>query len=230
MSRVYAKRFLFASLATFPVLLASVAHADCSPTALACLYTDSQFGGNSLIQYDPAVYQTMPSIVPNDTLSSFVVGPAGILTLCSDWNFGGSCHSYAGRTGIANLPRNAWPFYSCNADVSTCNDWTSSMIIQSTGLTTCSTPPPANMCAFYNDSYFRGNCVWLPAGYDFPLGEALGLANDSIRSMRCGASAQAWVYKNAGFGGGQWNSPYTTAATFASGEDKQISSIIVLPR
>jgi len=122
---------------------AALACYECIPAAgEICLYVDSGYcGTNVKISAADGAYayvmtypqNAFPPTIPNDSLSSFLLGDKTKLTVCSDWHYQSYCHTYArddsnsaiGNQSVGWMPSsNVWP--GCDASLVVCNDWTSS--------------------------------------------------------------------------------------------------------
>ena len=158
-----------------------------------CLFPDPNCTGfpyrKSAVTISGVLYG---STIPNDTLSSFVLGNQTDLYLCSDGDFGGYCHDFVrddatGQDDSFNYMASA----TCDPNLAPCDNWTSSLRVSHLPRECGS--PAMGTCAFFVDSSFGGSCVVLPVG-EYPNQGWFGLPNDSISSILCGASTSVAVY------------------------------------
>lgn len=198
---------------------------ECYPGANeVCLYRDAMFCGD---------YRRLPIgnygwtidevTLPNDTISSFIVGSAVKIKVCVNGSYEGNCDGHTGWTSV-NLPSGSW----CSAaGYTVCNDQISSLRVQPTNLDCAN--PGANQCAFFVDWHHSGDCVVLDAGYYSTPGE-MGIHNDWLSSVKCGSNASVALYQDVSWGGyltsiGPWNDVTKPGWELGANNDK-VSSVI----
>jgi hypothetical protein len=121
-------------------------------------------------------YPTPESLgVPNDSLSSIMVGSNTQVVLCVDNNYLNDCQKFT-----ASDP------HLGNSRIG--NDRVSSARVQQLGTIEC--PPAANQVAVYMHADFLAPCLVRNIG-NYPNAAAIGLADNSISSIRVGRSVQA---------------------------------------
>lgn len=149
------------------------------------LYTHSLFEGPCTVR-PLGEYPTPQSMTfANDTLSAARVGADVQLLTCLDANFAKDCETFT-----ANVP----DFFRTRIG----NDRISSIKVRPRGFQECL--PAANQASFYSQPNFHAPCVVKAMG-DYNNQVTIGLENDSIASMRVGASAQVCACVDAGFMG-----------------------------
>ncbi|MEO8129593.1 MAG: hypothetical protein ABJF23_28100 [Bryobacteraceae bacterium] len=165
---------------------ASPAQAACQPGPnQASFYVDANFKG-ACVTRNFGDYLSSGAIgLPNDSISSVMVGANTQVVLCKDNNFGGDCILITQNVGFVNGNRVG-------------NDQVSSLKVQPRGTNQCM--PASNQISFYTNADFLGACVVKGLG-DYSTAAAIGLPNDSISSVRVGAGAQVIVCKDSWFQG-----------------------------
>lgn len=162
---------VFGALSGNAVALCTVS----SPDQVA-FHTDSDFGGSCVLR-SLGDYPSSALIgLPEDSISSIVVGRNVQTYVCADSYFEGSCELIT--AGDASLGNNLIG-----------HDRISSVKVQRRGSSTTCTPG-ADQVGFFRDANFSGPCTLKTRG-DFPLPDAFGLRGDSISSLRVGANVQA---------------------------------------
>jgi hypothetical protein len=152
----------------------------------AAFYVDANYSG-ACIALAMGDYPNAAAIgLPNDSISSVQIGGGAQAFVCQDDFFGGRCQTITGN--IADLT--GQPIG---------NDQISSLKVQALG-TAANCMPAPTQAAFYVDANFAGACVVKDPGQYYDA-LAIGLANDSISSVRVGAKAQAYVCRDDYYGG-----------------------------
>lgn len=160
---------------------------SCTPNAdQITLYSDANYGG-SCVTRGIGDYADAGSLgIGNDTVSSIRVGANVQAVLCKDSVYGGGCETLTGDD--ANL-----------SDNSIGDNQVSSAKVQVRSGVGCN--PTADQVALYTDANYGGSCVTKNiAEYFSPA--ALGIANDSVSSVKVGANVQAMLCRDDGYGGG----------------------------
>lgn len=122
--------------------------------------------------------------LPNDSISSILVGPSAQTVACVDVNFGGDCQrfttsqSHLGSTRIGN-------------------DRISSARVQGAGEADCIARP--GQVAFFVNDDMVGPCSVRGIG-DYPTADAIGIANDSMSSVIVGSGAQVALCVDTNYG------------------------------
>jgi hypothetical protein len=118
--------------------------------------------------------------VGNDTLSSFRNGLHARVTYCEDANFGGVCATYGDNVEVDFLSSSTAP-----RD----NKVSSMRVVDARVVPECrfGAVPPSGWVFLYRDANFLGDCVSLQRG-NYTGAFEFGLANDSISSLKIGAS------------------------------------------
>ena len=94
--------------------------------------------------------------------------------------------------------------------------------------TTGTTPPPPGGPTVHGDAGFTGPSAQLAAGsYDLPQLQAVGIANDSISSIRVPSGYVVTAYADAGFGGTSWTFRADNTNLLNTGNNDAISSLRV---
>lgn len=156
---------------------------DCNPSANeVALYVDSDYRGACIVKsigdyLNPASVQ-----LPNDSISSVIVGSNVKVTLCRDDNYGGTCETFIASD--ANL-----------TDNSIGNDQVSSVKVDKVD---CN--PNSFQIALYIDISYNGQCAVKSVG-DYPNPASIGLPNDSISSVIVGSSVRALLCKDDNYAG-----------------------------
>ncbi|HYK05892.1 MAG TPA: hypothetical protein VE974_29385 [Thermoanaerobaculia bacterium] len=150
--------------------------------------------------------------IANDAVSSARIGANVQLLACADSEYG-TCEVFTQDT----------PDF---AGTIVGNDRLSSMKVLKRGAPECA-PPAALQAVLFANFNFVGPCVVKERG-DYPNERAIGLANDTIVSLRVGSSAHVCACVHADFKGRCRDFPIDTrdARLFEGG----ISSVRVLPR
>jgi microsomal dipeptidase-like Zn-dependent dipeptidase len=164
-----------------------IAGAACSPgTNQIAIFVDANYSGQCAV-LNVADYPNANSFgLPNDSISSVLIGPNARAVLCRDDNFGGVC-----QTVTANISdMNGQPVG---------NDSISSIRVQQINAPPACTPG-ANQASFFVNAAYGGQCVVLGFG-NYPNATTIGLPNDSISSVEVAPSAQAVVCRDDDFGG-----------------------------
>ena len=159
---------------------------DCNPTAnqVAFFVHDDYIGPCSVRGFGD--YYTPQEVgVPNDSTSSVMVGSGAQVVLYVDNSYGGD-----GEKFTASDPH--------LSDNKIRNDRVSSAHVQALGTIDC--PSGANQVAVFMHSNFLAPCSVRGIG-DYPKASAFGLSDNSISSIRVGASVQACGYDGENFGG-----------------------------
>jgi hypothetical protein len=113
--------------------------------------------------------------IPNDSVSSIQLGGDTQVVLCVDNNYLNDCQKFAASYPHLGSSRIG-------------NDRLSSARVQKFGTVEC--PPGANQVAAYMHADFVGPCVVRDIG-NYANAGAIGLADNSISSLRIGRSVQA---------------------------------------
>jgi hypothetical protein len=178
---------------------------------LVCI--DANFGGVCLLL--GVGFSPYSVGVPNDSMSSIKVGSAVRVTLCGNGIYGGTCETLPAGARVTNLGTEPVG-----------NDSVSSLRVVDASTPECrfGAAPPPGWAFFFRDGGYNGDCAAHQIG-EYPTSEDIGLANDSISSLRVGATpipgkelrANFWIDSNfrglASFGGfrgdvsyvGDWN-------------------------
>jgi hypothetical protein len=187
MTRILPARFLLAGLLiALALLFGPRANAACNPgTNQVAFFTDAGFKGSCVVK-GLGNYASAGAIgLPNDSISSVQIGPNAQAVVCKDNNFQGDCILITSSVSYLNGGRVG-------------NDEVSSAKVQAVGMTECM--PGNNQASFYTNADYLGNCVVKDIG-DYPNAGAIGLANDSISSVRVGSGVQVVLCKDNGFQG-----------------------------
>ena len=159
--------------------------AGCAPGAgQVAFFTDANFRGSCSLRGAGAYPNPAALGVPNDAVSSVLIGSRAQAILCIDNDFGGDCirlttstSLLAGRVG---------------------NDTLSSAKVQALGTQECA-PGPTQVGLFVHAD-FIAPCVVKNVGSYASPGQ-IGLPNDSISSLLVGSNAQVTLCQDNDFGG-----------------------------
>lgn len=121
--------------------------------------------------------------LPNDSVSSILVGDGSRVLVCRERAFGGACAYFEGP--IAEL-----------GATSIGNDMLSSLRVERRP---DSCIPGPNQIALYSQAAFIGDCSVLGIG-DYLDSSEIGIGNDSVSSVRLGSGVQAMLCRHDGFG------------------------------
>lgn len=147
------------------------------PTGGVYLFEHANYSGRCVFKGPGSYINSWGTELPNDSISSVMVGPGAQVHLCTDSHFGGICDLYT-----SSEPRLSKTIVG--------NDRVSSAEVQYAGEarrpSTC--VPRSGEVAVYSDTYFGGSCALLRiSGYSaFSPSARLSLPNDSISSFRTG--------------------------------------------
>ena len=148
-------------------------------------FQHSSFGGACEVRGIGDYVNSLAICLQNDTISSVRVGADVQAVLCRDTGFGGDCQLFTADN--PNLGNNRIG-----------HDRVSSAKVQARGHLDCL--PGRDQVALFSHSDFLAPCQVKDMGsYSHP--GAIGLANDSISSVRVGQDAQAVLCRDSGFGG-----------------------------
>jgi hypothetical protein len=120
--------------------------------------------------------------LPNDSMSSVLIGSGAQAILCVDVNFGKDCKRFTANT--PNLP-------------SGIGDEVSSAKVMHAGEVECQ--PSATQVSFYKHADFIAPCSVRDFG-DYPTASSMGIDNDSLSSLRVGSGAQAVLCVDVNYG------------------------------
>jgi hypothetical protein len=194
---------------------------NCRPNAnqIAVFY-DANYQGRCVVR-NVGTYSSVRSTgLPNDSISSIIVGRNVTAVLCRDVNFRGTCETFSSSDSFLGNNRIG-------------NDQVSSIRV----IRRRTNPPPvqncrpnANQIALFYDANYRGRCVLRNIG-GYPSVSSTGLPNDSISSIIVGQNVRAVLCRDVNYRG--------TCESFAGnvanlgnsriGND-QVSSVQVLRR
>jgi hypothetical protein len=199
---------------------------ECSPGANeVCLYRNLSFCGDyRRLQIGNYGWTIDEVTLPNDTISSFIVGSAVKIKVCQNGSYEGNCDTHTGPTYIS-LDSGSW----CSAmGYTVCDNQISSLRVQPTSIN-CASPGPYQ-CSFFTDWHHSNDCVVLNMGYYSTPGE-MGIHNDWLSSVKCGSNASADLYQNASWGTylttiGPWND--TTKPGWELGAYNDVVSSVVV--
>lgn len=168
------------------LLVAAPARAACEPGPnQVSFFGDAGFHGSCVVK-EFGDYANAGAIgLPNDSISSTMVGSNAQAMLCKDNDFKGDCILVTGSVSFINGNRVG-------------NDQISSIKVQPLGFAACN--PGPNQVSLYTNADFLGLCVVKDIG-DYANAGAIGLPNDSISSVRVGANAQVVLCKDNDFNG-----------------------------
>lgn len=173
----------------------------CKPNAnQVAIFNDANYGGMCKI-LNPREYPTPQSMgMPNDSVSSIMVGANVEVVLCADNDFQGACETFGSNNDFLG-------------NTSVGNDNVSSMrIVMKAGANPAPQPAPAqgsggpfcrpnaNQVAIFNDSNYGGTCKILNPG-DFRTPQSMGMPNDSVSSIMVGANVEAQLCADDNFQG-----------------------------
>lgn len=173
-----------------------------TPTAQSCrpnanqiaIFYDSNYRGRCRVR-DVGNYPSARSIgLPNDSISSIVVGSNVGAMLCKDVNYKGTCETY--RSNDSFLGNN-----------SIGNDQVSSIRVfrkANRPSTSQSCRPNSNQIAVFVGTRYSGRCVTRNAG-SYANARAIGLPNDTISSIRVGSNVRALVCRDINYRGSCYN-------------------------
>ena len=163
------------------------AAAQCAPGAdEVAFFAHSDFRGRCVIR-GVGDYPRATNIgLANDTISSIKVGSNVQALVCEHTAFEGQCELFKGND--PNLGNNTIR-----------HDRISSAKVQPRGAPiTCS--PRSEQVAFFQHSNFHGACAIRNVG-SYPRATNIGLANDTISSIKVGSNVQALVCEHAFYAG-----------------------------
>lgn len=160
--------------------------AGCVPKAKeVALFLHENYGGQCVIKkigrYPTAIAMGMP----DDSITAIKVGSKARVQLFTGRDFGGTVASYTAN--VANL------YYEPIG-----NDSVSSIKVDLRPLTGCK--PKPNQVALFEHENFLGQCVLRDVG-NYRNSIEIGLADNSISSVKVGAKLRLVLYRNDNFGG-----------------------------
>jgi hypothetical protein len=172
---------------TAPLVTIKAPGQGCTPgDRQVAFFVDAQYSGKC-VALAAGDYPTAGSIgLPNDSISSIRLGAAAQVYACRDDYYQGPCELITAST--ANLT---------GSKVG--NDAISSVKVQPSGMP-AGCVPILNQVAFFIDSNFSGGCVLRGPGA-YPTAQAIGLPNDSVSSLKLGATAQVIVCRDNDYRG-----------------------------
>lgn len=168
---------------TSSLKVASRNSAPCMPGwDQASFFRDGNFSGPCVTK-GPGDYPNAQAIgTPNDSISSFLVGPHAQVVLCTDNDFLGDCivtgvsaATMSGRIG---------------------NDKVSSLRVQTLNATSCA--PAAGQASLFIHSDYLAPCVTLGAGR-YANASQMRIGNDQVSSVRVAPGSHVCAYKDADF-------------------------------
>jgi hypothetical protein len=151
------------------------------------VYLDTQFAGLCSV-LAPGFYPYADNLlVGNDAISSIKVGSAVRARAFRDAVYGGGWTVY--------------PPSSMNGGLGAWNDTISSFRVEPASRSETCDDIQDGEIALYENSYMHGDCVVLPADGSYPNAETMGIANDSISSMKNISTKTLTAFWDASFGG-----------------------------
>lgn len=171
----------------FAILITREGAGQCNPgPGHAAFFVDDQYHGACVV-LPAGDFPTAESIgLPNDSITSIRLGTGTQVYACRDHYFQGTCELIT--TSVPGLGNHAVG-----------NDAITSVKVQALGASTACVPT-ATQAAFFIDANYSGGCVIRGAGA-YPTAGSIGLPNDSISSIKLGASAQVIVCRDINYGG-----------------------------
>lgn len=167
------------------VVFSFEAAAACTPgPGQVAVFEHSSYGGRCAV-LSAGSYATATAMgIPNDVASSIKVAPGTQAILCEDTNYGGSCQTFTADLGSFS-----------NTLIR--HDRASSARVSPAGVTSfCS--PTAQQVAVFQHSNYGGGCTTRDLGqYTDP--NRLGLANDTMSSVRIGANVEVLLCTDGNF-------------------------------
>src|SRR5207237_858853 len=123
--------------------------------------------------------------LPNDSVSSVLVGPGAQAILCVDDNYGGDCQRFTASDPHLGSDRIG-------------NDRVSSVKVQRAGEFDCNPGPNQGAFSVYDHINFLSPCSGKAAG-EYAMANDIGVGDNSISSIRVGGSVQACVCDGPNF-------------------------------
>ncbi|MBP7962370.1 MAG: trypsin-like serine protease [Caldilineaceae bacterium] len=143
------------------------------------LFKDANYSGACVIRGGGNYANPNAVGLPNDSISSILVGSSAKVKLCRDDNFGGICQTFT--SSDSNLTDNLIG-----------NDQVSSAVVQ------CR--PNSGQIALFMDANYSGACVVRGSG-NYPNPSTVGLPNDSASSIMVGGSVKVKLCRDDNFSG-----------------------------
>ncbi|HQZ95698.1 MAG TPA: hypothetical protein PLP21_05235 [Pyrinomonadaceae bacterium] len=173
----------------------------CKPNAnQVAIFNDWRFEGACKI-LNPGNYPTPQSMgMPNDSITSIMVGANVQVELCADNDFQGACQTFDSNNDFLENTRVGNDNVSSLRIVMKNNAGGNPNPQGAAGGTGPFCRPNINQIAIFNDAQFGGQCKILNPG-DFRTPQSMGMPNDSISSIIVGASVQVELCADDDFQG-----------------------------
>lgn len=189
----------------------------CRPAAnQASFFVNANFG-SSCVNLTPGRYPRSNGFgLPNDSISSFIVGSGVWAKFCSGGIWTETC-----MWGVDGSIANMWPGW---------NDVISSIEVYPRTVDQSLEFPSPSEVAIFGDANFAGQRDILAVG-NYPSPDEMGLANDIMSSIRVGSSVKVLLCRDANFGGfcEELTNDQASLGALTIGNDT-VSSMRVLPR